>query len=179
MCLFVYKHKSLQCECCLRKLRILLCNFLDLIILIIVFISVTLIAHLPTFSLNISPPLFLLFIIKFFQLFFVLWVFVLLLYLIISLLNSLRWKSSRRQIPAVTPATELVQTNSCCQHQGTITVSGHFHHSKICSVMSLWSEKNIYRRPSRDATPFLISKHGIFKLTKNVSLRTNLWLYRN
>lgn len=90
------------------------------------------------------------------------WVIVLLLlYLIISLPNPLRWKSPRHQIPAVTSATESVQTNSCCQYQFTIVVSGQFIPSLVLSCLS--GQKSIYkRRPQRDATPLLISKYDIF-----------------
>lgn len=75
----------------------------------------------------------------------ILWVFVLLLLIIfpfvfvlylILLLNSVRLKSFRHQIPIATSATESVQTNSCCQYQCTIIVSGCviLHGVWFCSI---------------------------------------------
>lgn len=115
---------SLQCEHSLRALTLfVLYDFMDLIVLIIIFTSVSLITQLPPFSLVLFSLL--LSVISF------LWVYVFLLlltslfvfvlYRVISLLNLLRCKSSRHQIQAVTSATESVPTNSC-----TIIVSGHF-----------------------------------------------------
>lgn len=59
-----------------------------------------------------------------------------LLHLLIILLKSLGWKSSRHQIPSGTSARELVQTNSCSNYQWTISVTGHFipHGACLCII---------------------------------------------
>lgn len=141
---------DLQCEHSLRALFFR--DLLDLISLIVVFISVSLITRLPPFFLVLFPP-------SCHPLHPspILWVFVLPpLHLIFSLPNSLRWKSSWDQIPAVTSATETVQTNSCCQYQCTIIVSGHF------IPLGVWFS-NVYLDRKRDATSLRKWKHDIFE----------------
>ena len=94
---------SPRCEHSLRALTLLACHdLLDLIIPIIVFVSVTLITRLPPFCLVLSSPSsFLLSAIYSIILFPSLWGFAfLLLHLIISLRNSLRWEITQASNPS-------------------------------------------------------------------------------